>query len=156
MRICLLSSTSREDFPASEIGTLARCSRNSNLLRLLLLNNFLVFLEEILEIGCYAHHATIQRVNSGLDGLFVRSGRLLGHVLMSSLDLLLIDLYLSQLIFDLNAQLADIVLLRCKQRDVLLKSVKLSLVPLHIVNFQVSLCQERDQCFASLRALPTL
>ena len=108
MHICLLGDLAAgEHFSTAEVGGLfaRRRPRNSHLLRLLLLQNLGVVLYKIFEVARDPNHPAVQSIDPGLNGPLVGTGGLFGHVLGGAGDLLLIDLNLSQLVLDLDAQL---------------------------------------------------
>ena len=144
MHICLLGNLSAgENFSTTEVcGLFARCRpRNSHFLGFLLLHNLLVLLQKIFEVACDPDHPTVQSVDPSLNGALMGPSGLLGHVLGGAGDFLLIDLDLSQLVLDLDAQLRHVVLARCEQRVIFLKEIELTLVALDVVDFEVGFCK---------------
>ena len=159
MRVRLLGNlTTGEHFSTAEVGSLFACCRprNSHFLSLLLLHNLLVLLQKIFEVACDPDHPAVQSVDPGLNRALMGPSGLLGHVLGGAGDFLLIDLDLSQLVLDLDAQLRHVVLARCEQRVIFLQEVELTLVALDVVDFEVSFCKLGYKTVPGLSPLTTL
>jgi len=71
----------------------------------LFFDNFLMLLKEGFEISGNPHNSTIDCVDARLNGFFVLGCHIPRHLTSCRLDFLLIDLNLSQGIFDLDVEL---------------------------------------------------
>ena len=69
--IGLLGGAMREDLPRAQFRLGGR-AQDPLLVVFLLLDHFLVLFKEIFEVTCDTHHATVECVDAGLDGAFVR------------------------------------------------------------------------------------
>ena len=108
-QIGLLGGAMREHLHRAHFAGLGSRAQNPTLLLILLLNDFLLFFKEIFEVTCDTHHSTVESVDAGLDGAFVRRSCLFGEVLRGSGDFFGVDLDFSQFVFYLNAQMTDVV-----------------------------------------------
>lgn len=79
-----------------------------------------MILKESLEVNADSNHASSQSVDTGLDCFLVTTGCTSWHFLRGLLDLFRFVLNQGEAILDLDVDTADLFILRCEKRDILL------------------------------------